>query len=75
MIKALSVFVSLEDNNEAFGSERIAKMMDRMGHKEEEVIQHSMITKSIEEPEKRAENNFGIRKRLLEFDDVMKVNE
>ena len=55
-----------------FGSERIAKMMDRMGHKEGEVIQHSMITKSIERAQKKVEeNNFGIRKRLLEFDDVM----
>ena len=55
-----------------FGSERIAKMMDRMGHKEGEVIQHSMITKSIERTQKNLEeNNFGIRKRLLEFDDVM----
>ena len=46
-------------------------MMDRMGHKEGEVIQHSMITKSIERAQKKVENNFGIRKRLLEFDDVM----
>ena len=66
-------FVSLEDNlMRLFGSERIAKMMDRMGHKEGEVIQHSMITKSIERAQKKVEeNNFGIRKRLLEFDDVM----
>jgi preprotein translocase subunit SecA len=55
-----------------FGSERIAKMMDRMGHKEGEVIQHSMITKSIERAQKKVEeNNFGTRKRLLEYDDVM----
>jgi preprotein translocase subunit SecA len=66
-------FVSLEDNlMRLFGSERIAKMMDRMGIKEGEVIQHSMITKSIERAQKKVEeNNFGIRKRLLEYDDVM----
>ena len=66
-------FVSLEDNlMRLFGSERIAKMMDRMGHQEGEVIQHSMITKSIERAQKKVEeNNFGIRKILLEFDDVM----
>ena len=66
-------FVSLEDNlMRLFGSERIAKMMDRMGHKEGEMIQHSMISKSIERAQKKVEeNNFGIRKRLLEFDDVM----
>ena len=55
-----------------FGSERIASLMDRMGYKEGEVIQHSMITKSIERAQKKVEeNNFGIRKRLLEYDDVM----
>jgi preprotein translocase subunit SecA len=55
-----------------FGSERIAGLMDRMGYKEGEVIQHSMITKSIERAQKKVEeNNFGIRKRLLEYDDVM----
>jgi preprotein translocase subunit SecA len=55
-----------------FGSDRIAKLMDRMGLKEGEVIQHSMITKSIERAQKKVEeNNFGIRKRLLEYDDVM----
>ena len=55
-----------------FGSERIAALMDRMGYKEGEVIQHSMITKSIERAQKKVEeNNFGIRKRLLEYDDVM----
>lgn len=66
-------YVSLEDNlMRLFGSERIAKMMDKMGHKEGEVIQHSMITKSIERAQKKVEeNNFGIRKRLLEYDDVM----
>ncbi len=66
-------FASLEDNlMRLFGSDRIAKMMDRMGLKEGEVIQHSMITKSIERAQKKVEeNNFGIRKRLLEYDDVM----
>ena len=66
-------YVSLEDNlMRLFGSERIAKMMDRMGLDEGEVIQHSMITKSIERAQKKVEeNNFGIRKRLLEYDDVM----
>jgi len=66
-------YVSLEDNlMRLFGSERIAKMMDRLGHKEGDVIQHSMITRSIERAQKKVEeNNFGIRKRLLEYDDVM----
>jgi preprotein translocase subunit SecA len=66
-------YVSLEDNlMRIFGSDRIAKMMDRMGLKEGEVIQHSMITKSIERAQKKVEeNNFGIRKRLLEYDDIM----
>lgn len=66
-------YVALDDNlMRLFGSERIAKMMDRMGLKEGEVIQHSMITKSIERAQKKVEeNNFGIRKRLLEYDDVM----
>ncbi len=66
-------FVSLEDNlMRLFGSDRIAKLMDRMGLEEGEVIQHSMITKSIERAQKKVEeNNFGIRKRLLEYDDVM----
>lgn len=66
-------FVSLEDNlMRLFGSERIAKVMDRMGMEEGEVIQHSMITSSIERAQKKVEeNNFGIRKRLLEYDDVM----
>ncbi|HAA01612.1 MAG TPA: preprotein translocase subunit SecA [Flavobacteriales bacterium] len=68
-------FVSLEDNlMRLFGSERIARMMDRLGMKEGEVIQHGMITKSIERAQKKVEeNNFGIRKRLLEYDDVMNV--
>ena len=66
-------FVSLEDNlMRLFGSDRIAKLMDRMGLEEGEVIQHSMITSSIERAQKKVEeNNFGIRKRLLEYDDVM----
>ena len=66
-------FVSLEDNlMRLFGSERVAKVMDRMGLEEGEVIQHSMMTKSIERAQKKVEeNNFGIRKRLLEYDDVM----
>jgi preprotein translocase subunit SecA len=66
-------YVSLEDDlMRMFGSERIASMMDRFGYKEGEVIQHSMITKSIERAQKKVEeNNFGIRKRLLEYDDVM----
>ena len=66
-------FVSLEDSlMRLFGSERIAKLMDRMGHKDGDVIEHSMITKSIERAQKKVEeNNFGIRKRLLEYDDVM----
>ncbi|MCZ2224138.1 MAG: preprotein translocase subunit SecA [Chitinophagales bacterium] len=66
-------FVALEDDlMRMFGSERIAKVMDFAGYKEGEVIQHSMITKSIERAQKKVEeNNFGIRKRLLEYDDVM----
>jgi len=66
-------FVSLEDDlMRMFGSDRIAKVMDFAGYKEGEVIQHSMITKSIERAQKKVEeNNFGIRKRLLEYDDVM----
>lgn len=66
-------FVSLEDGlMRMFGSARIASLMDRMGLEEGEVIQHSMITKSIERAQRKVEeNNFGIRKRLLEYDDVM----
>ena len=66
-------YVSLEDDlMRLFGSDRIASLMDKMGYKEGEVIQHSMITKSIERAQKKVEeNNFGIRKRLLEYDDVM----
>jgi preprotein translocase subunit SecA len=66
-------YVALDDNlMRLFGSDRIAKMMDRLGLKEGEVIQHSMITKSIERAQKKVEeNNFGIRKRLLEYDDIM----
>src|SRR5476649_1370768 len=66
-------YVSLEDDlMRLFGSERIAKMMDRMGLQEGEVIQHSMITNSIERAQRKVEeNNFGVRKRLIEYDDVM----
>jgi preprotein translocase subunit SecA len=66
-------FVSLEDDlMRLFGSDRISGIMDRLGLKEGEVIQHSMISKSIERAQKKVEeNNFGIRKRLLEYDDVM----
>jgi preprotein translocase subunit SecA len=66
-------FVSLEDElMRLFGSERIAGIMDKLGLKEGEMIQHPMITKSIERAQKKVEeNNFGIRKRLLEYDDVM----
>lgn len=66
-------YVSLEDDlMRLFGSDRMSKMMDRLGLKEGEVIQHSWISKSIERAQKKVEeNNFGIRKRLLEYDDVM----
>ena len=66
-------YVSLEDDlMRMFNSERISKLMDRPGLKEGEVIQHSMVTASIERAQKKVEeNNFGIRKRLLEYDDVM----
>ena len=66
-------FVALEDPlMRLFGSERISKLMDRMGLKEGEVIQHSMISKSIERAQKKVEeNNFGQRKRLLEYDDIL----
>src|ERR1700710_1926225 len=66
-------YSALEDDlMRMFGSERIASLMDKMGYKEGEVIQHSMVTKSIERAQKKVEeNNFGIRKRLLEYDDVM----
>ena len=66
-------FVSLEDDlMRKFGSERIAKLMDRMGLQEGEVISHGMVSKSIERAQKKVEeNNFGMRKRLLEYDDVM----
>lgn len=68
-------YIALEDKlMRLFQSERIAKLMDRMGHQEGEVIQHSMVTKSIERAQKKVEeNNFGIRKRLLEYDDVMNI--
>ena len=66
-------YVSLEDDlMRMFGSERIAPLMDRMGLKEGEVIQHPMITKQIEKAQKKVEeNHFGVRKHLLEYDDVM----
>ena len=68
-------YVSLEDNlMRLFQSERIAGVMDKLGHKEGDVIQHPMISKSIERAQKKVEeNNFGIRKRLLEYDDVMNI--
>ena len=68
-------YVSLEDNlMRLFQSERIASLMDKMGHQEGEVIQHSMVSKSIERAQKKVEeNNFGTRKRLLEYDDVMNI--
>jgi preprotein translocase subunit SecA len=68
-------YVSLEDNlMRLFQSERIAGLMDKMGHQDGDVIQHSMVTKSIERAQKKVEeNNFGIRKRLLEYDDVMNI--
>lgn len=68
-------YVSLEDNlMRLFNSDRLAKLMDRMGHQEGEVLQHSMVTKSIERAQKKVEeNNYGIRKRLLEYDDVMNI--
>jgi preprotein translocase subunit SecA len=66
-------YLSLEDDlMRLFGSERIAKVMERMGLKEGEVIQHPMITRSVERAQKKVEeNNYGIRKRLLEYDNVM----
>ncbi len=68
-------YVSLEDDlMRLFGSERIASMMDKLGYKEGEVIQHSWISGSIQRAQKKVEeNNFGIRKRLLEYDDVMNM--
>ena len=66
-------YISLEDNlMRLFGSERMATMMDRIGIQEGEVIQHSMMTKQIEKAQKKVEeNHFGVRKHLLEYDDVM----
>lgn len=66
-------YISLEDNlMRLFASERIAGMMDRMGFKEGEMLEHNMLSKSVERAQKKVEeNNFGIRKRLLEYDDVM----
>ena len=66
-------FVSLEDDlMRKFGSDRASKLMDKFGYKEGEVIQHSLMSKTIERSQKKVEqNNFGMRKRLLEYDDVM----
>ena len=66
-------YISLEDSlMRLFASERISKMMDRMGFKEGEMLEHSMLNKSVERAQKKVEeNNFGIRKRLLEYDDVL----
>lgn len=68
-------YISLEDKlMRLFGSERISKLMDSMGHKEGEALQHKMITNAIERAQKKVEeNNFGVRKRLLEYDDVMNI--
>ncbi len=68
-------YISLEDNlMRLFQSERLAKVMDKMGHQDGEVLQHNMVTKSIERAQKKVEeNNFGIRKRLLDYDDVMNI--
>src|SRR6185436_969803 len=70
---ASQFFLSLEDDlMRLFGSERIAKLMDRLGAKEGEVLTHPLITRSIEQAQKRVElQNFQARKRLLEYDDVM----
>ena len=68
-------YVSLEDKlMRLFGSERISKLMDSMGHEDGEALQHKMITNAIERAQKKVEeNNFGVRKRLLEYDDVMNI--
>ena len=68
-------YVSLEDNlMRLFQSERIAGIMDKLGHKDGDMIQHSMVTKSIENSQRKVEeNNFGTRKRLLEYDDIMNI--
>ncbi|MCH2021588.1 MAG: preprotein translocase subunit SecA [Saprospiraceae bacterium] len=74
-VGASQFYVSLEDKlMRLFGSERISKLMDTMGHKEGEALQHKMITNAIERAQKKVEeNNFGVRKRLLEYDDVMNI--
>ncbi|NEX14814.1 MAG: preprotein translocase subunit SecA [Prosthecochloris sp.] len=66
-------YVSLEDNlMRLFGSDRVISIMDKLGHEEGDVIEHSMVTKSIERAQKKVEEqNFSIRKRLLEYDDVL----
>jgi preprotein translocase subunit SecA len=68
-------YVSLEDKlMRLFGSDRIASLMDKLGHKDGDVLQHGMITKSIERAQKKVEeNNFGVRKRLLDYDNVMQT--
>lgn len=68
-------YVALEDDlMRKFQSERLIKYMDSLGHKEGDVLEHSMVTRSIEKAQKRVEeNNFGVRKRLLEYDDVMNI--
>lgn len=74
-VGASQFYVSLEDKlMRLFGSEKISKLMDSMGHQEGEALQHKMITNAIERAQKRVEeNNFGVRKRLLEYDDVMNI--
>ena len=66
-------FVSFEDTvMRLFATDRVVKMLDRLGLEEDEMIEHNMVSKSIENAQRRVEeNNFGIRKRLLEYDDVM----
>lgn len=66
-------YVSLEDNlMRLFGSDRVISVMDKLGHEEGDVIEHSMVTRSIERAQKKVEEqNFSIRKRLLEYDDVL----
>jgi len=67
------LYVSLEDNlMRLFGSDRVISVMDKLGHEEGDVIEHSMVTKSIERAQKKVEEqNFSVRKRLLEYDDVL----
>jgi preprotein translocase subunit SecA len=74
-VGASQFYVSLEDKlMRLFASERISKLMDSMGHKEGEALQHKMLSNAIERAQKKVEeNNFGVRKRLLEYDDVMNI--